>query len=119
MGDVAILLLSLAIIAASFNLHEDFSGKPEIHVRAEGREYIYDLSTDTFATFTGPVGTTTIEILDGRVHVHDSDCRNKICIAAGWISHPGEWIICLPNNVFIFIEGAVDPNQGAVDDTAF
>ena len=116
-GDVAIILISSAIIILSLTSFGRFSGKPEVHVRASGREWIYDISGDTPATFTGPVGETTIEINDGRVHVHDSDCRNKVCIAAGWIRRPGQWIICLPNDVFILIEGADE--EGEVDDTAF
>ena len=118
-GDVAILIISLSIIALSFASFGDFSGKPEVHVRASGQRWVYDLSVDTFATFEGPVGETSIEISDGKVHVHDSDCRNKVCIAAGWISRPGQWIICLPNDVFILVEGAVETEDGGIDDTAF
>jgi hypothetical protein len=119
-GDSVILLLSLTIIVLSFGGIADFTGKPEVHVRTEDGEFIYELEQDTFATFTGPVGETSIEIRDGKVHVHDSDCRNKVCIAAGWISSPGDWIICLPNNVFILVEGSLDSSEeGGTDDIAF
>lgn len=118
-GDLAILLLALLVIILSFTSLGDFTGKPEVHVRASGQRWVYDLSVDAFATFDGPVGETTIEIRDGKVHVHDSDCRNKVCISAGWISRPGQWIICLPNDVVILVEGAVTEQEGGVDDTAF
>lgn len=119
LGDIALLVISLAIIISSFNSYGDFTGKPEVRVRAGNQEWVYDLSVDTFATFYGPVGETTIEIQDGKVHVHDSDCRNKVCIAAGWVSQPGDWIICLPNDVFILVEGTMATQDGGVDDTAF
>lgn len=118
-GDIVILLLSLVIITLSFLAIGTVSGKPEVHVRAGGKEWVYDLSVETLATFEGPVGETTIEVRDGKVHVLDSDCRNKVCIAAGWVSQPGQWIICLPNDVVILVEGAVENNQGGIDDTAF
>ena len=119
MGDIIIFILSLVLIAASFQPSRNLSGEPELHVRANNREYVYDLSVDTQAVFTGPIGETAIEIVDGRVHVPHSDCRNKICVSAGWISKPGEWIICLPNDVFISIEGKVDYANNEVDDLAF
>ena len=119
-GDGIVLLVSATIIFLSLQMFINFTGKPEVHVRTESGEFIYDLEQDIQATFTGPVGETSIEILDGKVHIHDSDCRNKVCIAAGWISSPGDWIICLPNNVFVLIEGSVDhATAGGVDDTAF
>ncbi len=119
LGDIIIFLLSLVIIVASLGSYGSLSGKPEVRVQAEGREWIYDLSVDTIASFQGPVGATSIEIQDGKVHVLDSDCRNKVCIAAGWISASGQWIICLPNNVFIRIEGTTQPKPGGVDDISF
>ncbi|MDD4219965.1 MAG: NusG domain II-containing protein [Sphaerochaetaceae bacterium] len=119
LGDIIIFLLSLVLIGASFGSYGKLSGKPEVRVQAEGREWVYDLSVNTTASFSGPVGTTSIEIHDGKVHVLASDCRNKVCIAAGWISSAGEWIICLPNNVFIRIEGSIEPQAGGVDDISF
>jgi hypothetical protein len=119
LGDSAIIIIAVVIIALSLGTYTNFSGEPQVHVRTDNGEFIYDLSVDTFATFAGPVGETTIEIQDGKVHVHDSDCRNKVCISAGWVSRPGDWIICLPNNVFVLIEGSIQNNEGGVDDTAF
>lgn len=120
LGDIAILFLSITIIILSLGTYTDFTGKPEVHVRTEDGEFIYDLEVDTFATFSGPVGETTIEIRDHKVRVHDSDCRNKVCIAAGWVSSPGDWIICLPNDVFVLVEGTVaEMDEGGADDTAF
>jgi len=118
-GDFVILIISVAIILLSMRSFGEFSGKPEVRVRAGGKQWVYDLSVDTRATFDGPVGSTTMEIEGGKVHVHDSDCRNKVCIAAGWISRPGQWIICLPNDVFILIEGSEIQEEGGADDTAF
>ncbi len=118
-GDIVILLISIAIIGISLGSYGRFSGKPEVHVRVGNQEWVYDLAVDTSATFSGPVGETSVVISNGKVHVHDSDCRNKVCISAGFISRVGQWIICLPNNVFIMIEGKIDREEGDVDETAF
>lgn len=116
-GDWIIIVLSLALIVSTTLLFRSVGGEPEIHVRSGGKQWIYDLSVDRMATFSGPVGETTIEIKGGKVHVLSSDCRNKVCIAAGWISKTGQWIICLPNDVFVSIEGSF--TEGEVDDTSF
>jgi hypothetical protein len=53
----------------------------------------------------GPIGHTHVVIEGNRVRVTESPCRDKICIAAGWIEHTGEWTACLPNRVFVRVEG--------------
>jgi hypothetical protein len=118
-GDITILLISVAVIIISLGSYGNFSGKPEVHVRVGDQEWVYDLAVDAFATFNGPIGETSIVISNGSVHVHDSDCRNKVCISAGSISKVGQWIVCLPNNVFVMIEGQIGKDEGDVDETAF
>ncbi len=49
----------------------------------------------------GVLGTTTLEIKEGKVHVLNSPCKNHICMNTGWISNPGQIIVCLPNEVVI------------------
>lgn len=118
--DIFIFTIFLTISILSFTLYTTISGKPEVHVTSGGKEWVYDLSVDTTASFEGPVGFTTIEISHNRVHVHESDCKNQVCVLAGWIAKPGEWIACLPNNVFILIQGEQEVAQeGEADDISF
>lgn len=118
--DFIIFLLFITISVLSFTLYNTVSGKPEVHVTSDDKEWVYDLSVDTIATFEGPVGETTIEISNNRVHVHSSDCKNQVCVLSGWIDKPGEWLACLPNNVFIVIEGQKDTNlEEETDDISF
>jgi hypothetical protein len=49
----------------------------------------------------GVLGTTTVEIKQGNVHVLSSPCENHICMNTGWISNPGQIIVCLPNEVVV------------------
>ena len=118
--DIIIFILFLTISVLSFTLYTNVSGKPEVHVTSGDKEWVYDLSVDATASFEGPIGNTTIEISNNRVHVHSSDCKNQVCVLAGWIDKPGEWVACLPNNLFILIEGQQDVAQEEeTDDISF
>ena len=50
-------------------------------------------------------GYLYVEIDNGKVHVLDSTCPDKLCIKQGWISNVGETIVCLPNRITISIVG--------------
>ena len=118
--DVLFFIIFLTISVLSFSLYTNVSGKPEVHITSGDKEWVYDLSVDTTASFQGPIGDTTIEILNNRVHVHSSDCKNQICVLSGWIDEPGEWISCLPNEVFVLIKGQQDiAQEGETDDISF
>jgi hypothetical protein len=104
----------------SFSLYTNVSGKPEVHITQDDKEWVYDLSVDTTASFEGPIGNTTIEISNNRVHVHSSECKNQICVSSGWIDKPGQWISCLPNDIFILIKGQQEiAQEGETDDISF
>lgn len=119
-GDLLLVILTAVLIAAvSVLVYSDTREQgSEVHIQVQGREYVYELDEDREIEVSGPIGTTGIVVSDGAVHVHDSPCRAKICISAGSISRPGQWIICLPNSVFITIEGET-PDQEQVDDYVY
>ncbi|QIB26599.1 NusG domain II-containing protein [Caloranaerobacter azorensis] len=50
-------------------------------------------------------GYNKIEIGDGKVRVIDADCPDKLDVKQGWISKPGEIIVCLPHKLTIEIVG--------------
>ncbi len=53
----------------------------------------------------GRLGETEIEVKDGQVQVVRSPGPQKICVRQGWISEPGQILICLPNRVTVEIPG--------------
>lgn len=108
----------LLIISASFYAYSGGGDTPAVEVRVEDREWIYDLETDRRVMIPGPLGQTEMIIEDGHVHVHDSPCQSKICVAAGEISQTNDWIICLPNRVFISIVGT-KPESREVDEVVY
>lgn len=50
-------------------------------------------------------GYNLIEIGDGKVRVIEADCPDKLDVKQGYISNPGEVIVCLPNRLVIEIKG--------------
>ncbi len=47
----------------------------------------------------------TIEVKSGAIRVVESNCPNKLCVRTGWISQPGQTIICALNRVVIEVQG--------------
>ncbi len=115
--DPVIFLISLAVVVV-FSV-QAFQGAGEgsiVSVEAEGETWIHQLDEDAVLDFSGPLGTTVIEISDGSVSVLSSPCRDKICVLSKPAASDGEWIACLPNRVFLIVKGGTD---AAVDAATF
>ncbi|MBN1129937.1 MAG: NusG domain II-containing protein [Chitinispirillaceae bacterium] len=82
------------------------TGAPEsVRIQGGTREWFYPLDRDREIEVPGPLGITRVRIEHGTVFVLDSPCPEKTCMKAGRIRDRGGWIACLPNQVFIAIEG--------------
>ncbi|MDD3718882.1 MAG: NusG domain II-containing protein [Actinomycetota bacterium] len=105
-GDV---VLVLAVVALSvFLISRGVAGAGagphlEVRVTAGGEEVLTrPLHEDSGELkVTGFAGTSYLEISGGRVRMVDSACPDKLCVKSGWVSSPGESIVCLPNRVVI------------------
>lgn len=62
---------------------------------------------------TTEYGYNIIKISNHSIGIMDSDCPDKICIKSGFISKPGETLVCLPHKLMIGIKG--DDNKNNVD----
>ncbi|SMC71811.1 NusG domain II-containing protein [Papillibacter cinnamivorans] len=58
--------------------------------------------------------TNIIRAERGRVCIIDSTCPGRDCVHQGWISRPGQHLICLPNHVTVTIEGSSSSGVDAV-----
>ncbi|MGM0432387.1 MAG: NusG domain II-containing protein [Spirochaetota bacterium] len=118
-GDLLAALLTVAIITyISLTVYGSSGDEAIVHIEVGQKEWIYDLQQDQDAYIPGPLGDTHVVIEDGHVHVESSPCKAKICIAAGEIAQVNDWIICLPNRVFITIEGEAELSD-EVDEVVF
>ncbi len=101
----AVVLAAVSILLAAHWAYAPGRGTPEVVVSGANGEWIYPLVTDRSVKVAGPLGLTSVEIRGKTARITDSPCKNKLCIAMGSISSPGQWIACLPNRVFVRIEG--------------
>lgn len=54
----------------------------------------------------------TIEVKHNSIRIIDANCPNKLCVKSGWISKPGEIIVCLPFKLIITINAE---SKGNID----
>lgn len=50
-------------------------------------------------------GYNIIKIKDQSIGIIDADCRDEICIKSGFISKPGQILVCLPHKLMVEIKG--------------
>jgi hypothetical protein len=77
-------------------------------VKGPDKTWIFPLEAEERVSAIGPIGETLVEIRNGRAAIVSSPCSGQTCVAAGELNKNGQWAACLPNRVFILIEGAGD-----------
>ncbi|NLU10015.1 MAG: NusG domain II-containing protein [Tepidanaerobacter acetatoxydans] len=63
-------------------------------------------------------GKSIVEINQNKVRMQYADCPDRDCVRQGWISRPGQMIVCLPNKLVIKIESS-KPTKDEVDAVSF
>lgn len=112
---VVIAAAAAAFLASAYFVYGGPQPSTLVISSAEG-EWLYPLAEDRSVAVDGPLGVTVVNIEGGRARIADSPCSNKTCMAAQPIASSGEWTACLPNGVFIRVEGG--GNDDGVDATA-
>jgi len=114
--DLAAALLAAALVVlAAVWAYSDRGGERRIVIQGKSGEWVYPLDSSGRVEVPGPLGVTVVEFQGGRVHVASSPCPNQTCVASGTIDRPGSYLACLPNQVFVSIQGgAADEALDAV-----
>ena len=105
------LILGSACILIGVSL---FSKKGNtVVVSVDGKEVTsLPLSEDTVYNIGGFHGSENVlEIKDGKAHLTDASCPDKLCVNMGYISKAGQSIICLPNKVVVEIKGKTSEKE--------
>ncbi len=95
-------------IKVKVNSTESSSGKKgeKAKVSINGKTYGYlDLKKNTSITLPTNLGKIKVATFSGKVRVEESSCKHKICMHRGFISSPGERLICAPQKVVVEIVG--------------
>lgn len=59
------------------------------------------LDVDATRMVRSDLGENEVEVSGGAVRVSHSDCKNQVCVDAGWASWPGQVITCLPHQLVV------------------
>jgi hypothetical protein len=107
--DIAVILLALGMTGFSvFAVYLKPGGAARVVISGSVREWIFPLDADERVDVSGPLGNTVVRIRRRQAWVESSPCANQLCVSSGRISGHGVWAACLPNNVFLRIEGSND-----------
>ena len=116
--DIPVILLAAAL--ALILGRAAYSGEnavSTVKIRGPDRSWIFPLNAEETVSVTGSIGETRVEIRGGRAAIVSSPCGGQTCVAAGELHRNGQWAACLPNMVFVLIEGA--DKGGTVDAAAW
>ena len=101
-----ILLFVVTIIYFSLNFFgKNKSPVKQVIIESGKNIWYYQLDKNKEINIEGNLDESTIKIQDGFVSFENSPCPNKLCVLSSAISKKGQWIACLPNGVFVRIEG--------------
>jgi hypothetical protein len=116
--DFLVILASLVAIAlTSASVYSRRGAALEVLVSSPSGEWIFPIGSERRFAAPGRLGPTWIVIAGKSARIESSPCPNKTCIAAGSIAEAGQWLACLPNEVFVRVEGEAE--EGAVDAGAY
>ncbi len=104
--DVLIVAASLVALIVLSVLVYGGAASETLVITADTGEWVYPLSVSRTVEVPGKLGVTVVTIDHGQARIIDSPCVNKLCVASPPIGKTGQWSACLPNGVFIRIEGA-------------
>lgn len=110
---IVVAVLVLAALAAWLGgLLASGSGQTVVRIYSDN-ELFFELSLPAKdQTIPVPDKQLVLEIKDNQVGVLTTDCPDQTCKKTGYISRPGQSIICLPNRVAVQLAGGRDTISG-------
>jgi len=116
-SDIVIIILAIGLTAGSaFTSYIKPKNTIQVMIKGTRENWIFPLDAEETVSVQGPLGNTVIRIHENEAWVDSSPCDNQTCVAMGHARGKGDWVACLPNNVFFIIEGSNDTGNNT--DTA-
>jgi len=105
-GDWLVLAIGSAIVVLLFATLWQNEPAGKLRIRA-GDQVFATLSLAQKRTLDvpGPLGTSRIEIDNGRARVAADPGRYQYCVKQGWLTRAGQVAMCLPNQVSLELLG--------------
>lgn len=104
--DIVAFLAALAVlIGVSAASYGGGAASLTVEISAADGTLLYRFGEERIVEVEGPLGSTRIVLQEDGVRIASSPCPDKLCIHMGAIRKPGQWIACLPNQVFVRILG--------------
>ncbi len=113
-GDlVAVAVLVIAALAVWTGLLFASSGEHmTVQIYSDNELFLQISLPAEDQTISIPDKQLALEIKNNRIGVLETDCPDHTCKKTGYISRPGQSIICLPNRVVVQIAGQSDTDSG-------
>lgn len=73
-----------------------------------------NVGEDTFDITTENGKINTVEVRDETIRVKGATCSDQVCVRSGFISKPGEIIVCIPHKLMIKIETLNGETDGMI-----
>jgi len=108
-GLLFVSLLSMAALYGRFSLIPGKAESVRAVISVQGKVVrTIDLPASSRSSYIihGRLGPSIVEAEGTRVRMPEAPCPGKICVSQGWISHPGQSIVCIPGEILVRIEGA-------------
>lgn len=125
LGDIVIvvfLVISVVVSSGWFWFGGNFQNNGYVVVEIKGevvKELEFPSGDETkIVEVDVPRGEAEIVLENNRVRVKEMPtdvCPRGICSATGWIEHQGETIVCVPNQMTVYIEGATEEEEREKD----
>ena len=104
----AVLMVASVVAAASYLSYSGGTGFERIVINNRSATWVYPLSSEGSVEIEGPLGKTVVSFRGGELYISSSPCPTQSCVHMGGISLKGQWLACLPNEVFVRIEGGAN-----------
>ena len=110
---VAVAALVIAALAVWTGLLFALSGEHmTVQIYSDNELFLQISLPAEDQTISIPDKQLALEIKNNRIGVLETDCPDQTCQKTGYISRPGQSIICLPNRVVVQIAGQSDTDSG-------
>lgn len=102
------MLLAALLIFTGFQVYGFAGGKTYALIEVDGKLYqkvsLGEGGSNLKLTVPVTHGENIVEIDGNKVRMLYADCPDEDCVRQGFISRPGQMIVCLPNRMVIKIE---------------